>query len=115
MKNSADGQGYVANLAKKNMGTVKAELSQFKEAAEAVLIMIGQKFLPVMSDAATSMAKAFDSKDGKKGLEEIAGWIAKIFQGIIETVKFIGTHKEEVVNFGKAFAAIWVTKRLVMF
>ena len=32
--------------------------------------MIGQKFLPVLSDAATSMAKAFNSKEGKQGLEE---------------------------------------------
>ncbi len=112
VKNSADGQGYVANLAKKNMGSVKSEIKQFKAAGEAVLIMIGQKFLPVLSDAATSMAKAFNSKEGKQGLEEIAGWIAKIFQGIVDTVKFIGTHKDEVVTFGKLFAGIWATKKI---
>ncbi|WP_270328912.1 phage tail tape measure protein [Lactococcus lactis] len=112
VKNSADGQGYVANLAKKNMGSVKAEMEQFKAAGEAVLIMIGQKFLPVLSDAATSMAKAFNSKEGKQGLEEIASWIAKIFQGIVDTVKFIGTHKDEVVTFGKIFAGIWATKKI---
>lgn len=109
---SADGQGYVANLAKKNMGSVKAEMAQFKEAGEAVLIMIGQKFLPVMSDAATSMAKAFNSKEGKQGLEEIASWIAQIFQKIVDTVKYLGTHKKEVITFGKAFAAIWATKKI---
>ena len=112
VKNSADGQGYVANLAKKNMGSVKSEIKQFKAAGEAVLIMIGQRFLPVLSDAATSMAKAFNSKEGKQGLEEIAGWIAKIFQGIVDTVKFIGTHKDEVVTFGKIFAGIWATKKI---
>ena len=112
VKNSADGQGYVANLAKKNMGSVKSEIKQFKAAGEAVLIMIGQKFLPVLSDAATSMSKAFNSKEGKQGLEEIAGWIAKIFQGIVDTVKFIGTHKDEVVTFGKIFAGIWATKKI---
>ncbi|UPS10775.1 phage tail tape measure protein [Lactococcus lactis] len=112
VKNSADGQGYVANLAKKNMGSVKSEIKQFKAAGEAVLIMIGQKFLPVLSDAATSMAKAFNSKEGKQGLEEIASWIAKIFQGIVDTVKFIGTHKDEVVTFGKIFAGIWATKKI---
>lgn len=112
VKNSADGQGYVANLAKKNMGSVKSEIKQFKAAGEAVLIMIGQRFLPVLSDAATSMAKAFNSKEGKQGLEEIASWIAKIFQGIVDTVKFIGTHKDEVVTFGKIFAGIWATKKI---
>ena len=112
VRKSADGQGYVANLANKNMASVKAEMEQFKAAGEAVLIMIGQKFLPVLSDAATSMAKAFNSKEGKQGLEEIASWIAKIFQGIVDTVKFIGTHKDEVVTFGKIFAGIWATKKI---
>lgn len=112
VKKSADGQGYVVNLANKNMQSTQNELKQFKAAGEAVLIMIGQKFLPVLSDAATSMAKAFNSKEGKQGLEEIASWIAKIFQGIVDTVKFIGTHKDEVITFGKIFAGIWATKKI---
>ncbi len=112
VKKSADGQGYVVNLANKNMQSTQNELKQFKAAGDAVLIMIGQKFLPVLSDAATSMAKAFNSKEGKQGLEEIASWIAKIFQGIVDTVKFIGTHKDEVVTFGKIFAGIWATKKI---
>ena len=112
VKKSSDGQGYVVNLANKNMQSTQNELKQFKAAGEAVLIMIGQKFLPVLSDAATSMAKAFNSKEGKQGLEEIAGWIAKIFQGIVDTVKFIGTHKDEVITFGKIFAGIWATKKI---
>lgn len=112
VKKSSDGQGYVVNLANKNMQSTQNELKQFKAAGEAVLIMIGQKFLPVLSDAATSMAKAFNSKEGKQGLEEIASWIAKIFQGIVDTVKFIGTHKDEVVTFGKIFAGIWATKKI---
>ena len=112
VKNSADGQGYVANLAKKNMGSVKSELKQFKAAGEAVLIMIGQKFLPVLSDAATSMAKAFNSKEGKQGIEEIASWIAKIFQKLVDTVKFIGEHKDFVVNTAKVFASIWAVNKI---
>lgn len=112
VKKSADGQGYVVNLANKNMQSTQNELKQFKAAGEAVLIMIGQKFLPVLSDAATSMAKAFNSKEGKQGLEEIAGWIAKIFQGIVDTVKFIGEHKDFVVNTAKVFASIWAVNKI---
>lgn len=112
VKDAADGTGYVKELADKNMGSVQNELKQFKAAGEAVLIMIGQKFLPVLSDAATAMAKAFNSKEGKQGLEEIASWIAKIFQGLVNTVKFIGENKDLVVDFGKAFAAIWTTKKI---
>ncbi|MGF1982987.1 phage tail tape measure protein [Lactococcus taiwanensis] len=112
VKDAADGAGYVKQLADKNMGSVQNELKQFKAAGEAVLIMIGQKFLPVLSDAATSMAKAFNSKEGKQGLEEIAGWIAKIFQGIVDTVKFIGEHKDFVVNTAKVFASIWAVNKI---
>lgn len=112
VKDAADGAGYVKQLADKNMGSVQNELKQFKAAGEAVLIMIGQRFLPVLSDAATSMARAFNSKEGKQGLEEIASWIAKIFQGLVNIVKFIGENKDEVVVFGKAFAAIWATKKI---
>ena len=112
VRKSADGQGYVANLANKNMASVKAEMEQFKAAGEAVLIMIGQKFLPVLSDAATSMAKAFNSKEGKQGLEEIASWIAEIFQKLVDTVKFIGEHKDFVVNTAKVFASIWAVNKI---
>lgn len=112
VKDAADGAGYVKQLADKNMGSVQNELKQFKAAGEAVLIMIGQKFLPVLSDAATSMAKAFNSKEGKQGLEEIASWIAKIFQGIVDTVKFIGEHKDFVVNTAKVFASIWAVNKI---
>ena len=112
VKKSADGQWYVVNLANKNMQSTQNELKQFKAAGEAVLIMIGQKFLPVLSDAATSMAKAFNSKEGKQGLEEIASWIAKIFQGIVDTVKFIGEHKDFVVNTAKVFASIWAVNKI---
>ncbi|MDA2886559.1 phage tail tape measure protein [Lactococcus lactis] len=112
VKKSADGQGYVVNLANKNMQSTQNELKQFKSAGEAVLIMIGQRFLPVLSDAATSMAKAFNSKEGKQGLEEIAKWIAEIFQKLVDTVKFIGEHKDFVVNTAKVFASIWAVNKI---
>lgn len=112
VKKSADGQGYVVNLANKNMQSTQNELKQFKAAGEAVLIMIGQRFLPVLSDAATSMAKAFNSKEGKQGLEEIASWIAEIFQKLVDTVKFIGEHKDFVVNTAKVFASIWAVNKI---
>lgn len=112
VKNASEGQGYVQQLAAKNMKSAKNELKQFEMAGEAALIMIGQRFLPVLSEAATSMAKAFNSKEGKEGLEEIAQWIADFFQTLVNIVKFIGTHKEEVVDFGKAFAAIWGVEKI---
>ena len=112
VKKSADGQGYVVNLANKNMQSTQNELKQFKAAGEAVLIMIGQRFLPVLSDAATSMAKAFNFEEGKQGLEESAVWISEIFQKLVDTVKFIGEHKDFVVNTVKVFASIWAVNKI---
>ncbi|WP_019299698.1 phage tail tape measure protein [Lactococcus garvieae] len=112
VKEAADGAGYVKTLADKNMKSAENELKQFKQAGEAVLIMIGEKFLPVLSDAAISMREAFESKEGKKGLEEIAIGVSKVFQGIVNLIKYIGTHKDEVIVFGKAFAAIWAVNKI---
>ncbi|KAA8369795.1 phage tail tape measure protein [Leuconostoc carnosum] len=112
VKKSADGQGYVANLAKKNMGTVKAEMAQFKMAGEAALIMLGKKMLPVLSDTAVAMTKAFDSKEGQRGLEAIASGISKVSNLALNLIKFIGTHTTEVKVFGSAFASVWAFKKI---
>ena len=112
VKQAADGQGYVVRLANKNMQSTQNELKQFQAAGEAALIMIGQKSLPTLTDAATSMAKAFNSKEGKQGLEDIAGWIANIFQGTVDIVKFIGAHKQEVITIGEIFAGIWAVNKI---
>ncbi|ADG39892.1 prophage pi3 protein 14 [Leuconostoc kimchii IMSNU 11154] len=112
VKKSADGQGYVANLATKNMASVKAELSQFKMAGEAAMIMLGKKMLPVLADTAVSMTKAFDSKAGQHGLEVIAGGIAKVSDALLNMIKFIGTHTTEVKIFASIFAGIWAFKKI---
>lgn len=111
VKKSAEGQGYVADLAKKNMGTVKAELSQFEQAGEAVLILIGQKMLPVMSEAATSMVKAFNSKDGQAGLQAISDGIGTVMDDSVKFVEYLGTHRKEVEVFGATLAGIWGVKK----
>lgn len=111
VKKSADGQGYVAELAKKNMGTVKAELAQFEQAGEAVLIMIGQKMLPVMSEAATSMVKAFNSKEGQAGLQAISDGIGTVMDDSVKFVEYLGTHRKEVEVFGATLAGIWGVKK----
>ncbi|MBB5887751.1 phage tail tape measure protein [Lactovum miscens] len=112
VKEAADGQGYVVRLANKNMQSTQNELKQFKAAGEAALIMIGQRSLPALTDAATSMAKAFNSKEGKQGLEDIADLIANIFQGTVDIVKFIGAHKQEVITIGEIFAGIWAVNKI---
>lgn len=115
VKKSADGQGYVASLSKKNMSSVKNELNQFKEAAHAAEIEVGQKMLPVISDAATNMVKAFDSKEGQKGLEALANGVADLFTGVENGVKFLGEHQGEVKAFAGVMAGLWALNKTAKF
>lgn len=112
---AADGQGYVANLAKRNMGTVKQQVAQFKEAGQAAMILIGKQMLPVISEAAVKMSKFFNSKDGQKGLQEIAKGVAYIADKLVDLISFIGAHSNEVKTFAKIFASIWAINKVGKF
>ncbi|MBE4727705.1 phage tail tape measure protein [Leuconostoc suionicum] len=112
VEKSADGQGYVANLAKKNMTTVKAELQQFSQAGQAVMIMIGKQMLPVISEAAVKMAKAFNSKEGQDGLKKIAEGVAWVGDKLVGLVEYIGTHTGQIKAFAEVFAGIWAFKKI---
>ncbi|MCV2530124.1 phage tail tape measure protein [Leuconostoc mesenteroides] len=112
VEKSADGQGYVANLAKKNMTTVKAELQQFSQAGQAVMIMIGKQMLPVISEAAVKMAKAFNSKEGQDGLKKIADGVAWVGDKLVGLVEYIGTHTGQIKAFAEVFAGIWAFKKI---
>lgn len=112
VKESSDGQGYVAKLSEKNMQSVKNELKQFQMAGEAAMMMIGKEMLPVLSEAATSMAKAFDSKEGQRGLETLAKGVGTLFGAITDGVKFLGTHTTEVKVFAAALGTIWAVKKV---
>ncbi|GAK32086.1 hypothetical protein WOSG25_320010, partial [Weissella oryzae SG25] len=112
VKNSADGQGYVAELSKKNMQSVKNELKQFKMAGEAAIIMIGKQMLPVLSEAATGMAKAFDSKEGQRGLELLAKGVGGLFGVITNGIEFMGRHTTEVKIFAAALGSLWAVKKV---
>lgn len=111
VKKSTEGQGYVVNLANKNMASAKNELKQFEQAGEAVLIMIGQRMLPVMSDAATSMVKAFNSKEGQEGLQVIADGIGTVMEDSVKFVEYLGEHRKDVEMFGATLAGIWGVKK----
>lgn len=80
-------ENYVSDLAQKNMKTASASLKQLEMAAEAVVSMIGAKFLPVLEDVAYSIVKAFDSKNGKKALNELGDAIGDVAKKMGNAVK----------------------------
>ena len=102
VKDSYKGQGYVQQLAQKNMGSAKMSMSQFKEAANAASITLGKALMPALRDAAVAMSKAFNSKDGQKGLKEIAGFIGKVTKAVVDLVVVLGKHTTTVKIFGGA-------------
>lgn len=112
---AADGQGYVADLAKRNMGTVKQQVAQFKEAGQAAMILIGKQMLPVISEAAVKMSKFFNSKEGQKGLQTIAKGVAYIADKLVDLISFIGAHSDAISKLAKTFAAIWAVNKVGKF
>lgn len=115
VEDSAKGQGYVANLAKKNMGSVKNQMAQFKEAGNAVLIMIGKEMLPVLRNASIELVKTFDSKDGQEGLKKLAQGVAFLVKTTAGFVGFLGSHTHEVEAFGAVLGAMWGLKKIGQF
>ncbi|GAK32093.1 hypothetical protein WOSG25_350010, partial [Weissella oryzae SG25] len=112
VKESSDGQGYVAKLSAKNMQSVKNELKQFQMAGEAAIMMIGKEMLPVLSEAATGMARAFDSKEGQRGLELLAKGVSGLFGVITNGIEFMGRHTNEVKIFAAALGSLWAVKKV---
>lgn len=109
------GQGYVERLANKNMKSVKAEFAQFKQAANASMILIGKAMLPALDEASTALVKTFNNPKTQKGLTSIAEGIGEVTKDTVEFTSFIGNHIETVGAFGKVVAAIWATGKIVKF
>lgn len=116
VEKSYKGQGYVQRLANKNMGSVKMETAQLKESGEAASLMIGKALLPALRDASTAMAKAFNSKDGQKGLKVIAKGVGDFAKVVIDLVIALGKHTTTIKVFGATLGtafAIFKTMKLV--
>lgn len=100
VQDSYKGQGYVQELANKNMGSAKMSMRQFKEAAEGVEVTIGKALLPSLRDSAVAMAKAFNSKDGQNALKELGKVIGNVARALANMIIWMTKHKTEVKIFG---------------
>lgn len=109
---SAEGQGYVATLAQKNMQTTKARLEQLKAILEKVAMSIGSAMLPALDEAAKKMEKAFNSKDGQRALKNTAKAIGQITENAVKLFEFLGNHMSELATFGKLMLSIWVVDKV---
>ncbi|MCT3073787.1 phage tail tape measure protein [Leuconostoc citreum] len=112
VRNAADGQGYVQNLAQKNMDTTKAKLAQLKSSAEVVVNALGASLLPSVSDFAVKLASALNSEKGQKQLKELSKVAGDVGRDIVNTIQFVWGHRSELVILGETLAGIWAFKKI---
>ncbi len=115
VEESADGQGYVATLAQKNMQTTKARLEQLRAILEKVAMSIGEAMLPAIDKAAKALEKAFNSKDGQDALKNTSKFIGEITDKAVDLFIFMGQHIEAIKIFGETLAGIWAVNRVGKF
>lgn len=94
-------QNYVSDLAQKNMKTASASLQRLKMAAEAVVGIIGAKFLPALEGVATKIVEAFNSKEGKQALEELGNSVGDVAGQFSDWVGHL--KKDDLSNMFKGF------------
>lgn len=109
---SANGQGYVAILAQKNMQTTKARLEQLRAVLEKVAMSIGQAMLPAIDKAAEALEKAFNSKEGQDALKNTAKFIGEITDKTVDLFIFMGQHIEAIKIFGETLAGVWAVNKI---
>jgi len=115
VKKSADGQGYVATLAEKNMQSTKQQMNQLNSVAQDITMTLGAAMLPAINDAAKAMKKAFDSDGGQKFLKGVADWVGKIAQMLVDMAKWIGEHWDLFKNFAKLMIGIFAINKISKF
>lgn len=106
---------YVQKLANKNSSTAQMNVKRFKEAAEALEIMMGAKLLPTMTEAANDMTKAFNDKGTQKGLALLINGVKDLLNGMLKVVEFMGNHTKTVTAFGVALGGVWALAKVNKF
>lgn len=106
---------YVQKLANKNSSTAQMNVKRFKEAAEALEIMMGAKLLPTMTEAADDMTKAFNNKSTQKGLTFLINNVKNLLNGMLKVVEFMGNHTKTVTAFGVALGGVWALAKVNKF
>ena len=115
VKKSADGQGYVATLAEKNMQSTKQQMKQLNSVATDISMTFGAAMLPAINKAATAMKKGFDSDGGQKFLKGVADWVGKIASALVDLAVWMGEHKTLIKNFAKLVIGIFAVNKVGKF
>lgn len=102
---------YVQKLAQKNSATAQQNLARFKQALNALEIMMGNAFLPVMTKAANALTKLFAKKSTTDAIKKMAKEAAKVAEEILKIAKYASKHTNEIKIFAGAIAGIWAVNK----
>ena len=92
VKKAEKGNGYVHQLATKNMQSTQMEMKKLKMNIQDIAINLGNKLLPVVNDVARAMSDWVGSKDGQKAIKDFS-------DSISEFGKTIGHHSGSILSF----------------
>lgn len=115
VKKSADGQGYVATLAEKNMQSTKQQMNQLNSVATDITMTLGAAMLPAINKAAKELKKGFDSEGGQKFLKGTANWLGKIASALVDMATWMGEHSGTVKVFAGILIGIFAVNRVGKF
>lgn len=115
VKKSADGQGYVATLAEKNMQSTKQQMNQLNSVATDISMTLGAAMLPAINKAAKELRKGFDSEGGQKFLKGTAKWLGKIASALVDMATWMGEHSGTVKAFAGILIGIFAVNRVGKF
>ncbi|WP_242362047.1 phage tail tape measure protein [Limosilactobacillus antri] len=112
VQKSGEGQGYVARLAQKNMGSAKMSMQRLKQTANAAAVTVGKALLPSLNEAAKGMTKAFDSKKGQRSLQQLGKAVGNFANQLVKAFESKKT-QSDLKNLMKLISAL--SKQIMRF
>ena len=91
------GNGYVHQLAQKNMESTKMQVDVLKASVQELAINMGTKLLPAVNQVTQSFSKWVASKEGQREIENFSTTVANF-------ATTIGKHSGSIISFIGGFA-----------
>lgn len=104
VKKAEKGNGYVHQLATKNMQSTQMEMKKLKMNIQDIAINLGNKLLPVVNDVAKAMSDWVGSKDGQKAISDFSDSISSMGRVISRNSKSIFSF---IGGFTQGFSAVF--------
>lgn len=96
VKKAEKGNGYVHELATKNMQSTQMEMKKLKMNIQDIAINLGNKLLPAVNDVAKAVSDWVGSKDGQKAIGDFSNSVSSAGRAV-------GRHSKSILQFVGGF------------